>query len=273
MKFISRKIILANTNVPRKPRVVVPASAGEGLDKYQAQNLKLPSGGNVRGTPIPWHHESIPDHVYHVTPKTKEVLDSGMLLAGGKGGLGGDNRDQHVSLTTSPLVAKGLKRDMMGMANLAKNTPDHPGYDDPEKLEQWHRQFLPALREQSNKEGWDFDPQKIGNFPDESGPYKLRYGLQDWMNHYYQHRDSWADKQAGGYGKPHEFKNPLFYDLNKPETMKQWREVDPTNVGIIKIPKEHLNTGSLMTDFDLGRNHLDEVRHYGDIPLHKVDNR
>lgn len=272
MKFISRKIRIANGG-SRRPRVIVPASSGEGLDKYQAQNLKLPSGGNVRGTPIPWHHESIPDTVYHVTPKAKEVHDSGMLLAGGVGGLGGDSRDQHVSFTTSPLVAQGLKRDMINMSNLTRTVPPHPGYDDPTKLEEWHRRLLPSLVNQSHTEGWEFNPQGIGNFQDESGPYKVRYGLSDWMNQYYQHRQSFGDKQAGGYGKPHGFKNPLFYDLDKPETIKNWQSIDPSNVDIIKVPKQQLNTGSLMTDFDLGHNNLEEVRHYGDVPLPKVDNR
>jgi hypothetical protein len=72
------------------------------------------------------------------------------------------------------------------------------------------------------------------------------------MNAYFMARDFQAD-----------ILNPLFFS-----TGEQLARIDPAKVGYVAIPKENLNTGALLTDFDLNnRFGLREIRLYGDVPL------
>ena len=263
--FTNKILIKKAQNVePNKPRVIVPAHLGEGLDKYQAQQLKLPSGGNVRGTPIPWDHPNVPDEVYHVTTNIPAVKQSGMLLAGGIGGLGGDARDQHVSMTTSAPVAHGLKRDMRMMANVAKVAGPEPPFRTPER-EAWGKKVVPMLAQEAQKQGWEWktatNPQYEHSHAD--------YGLGDWTSNFFHARDSAMQKydENGNttwqHPQKNSLKNPLFFGVKS----DYWGGIDPKNIDVVNVPKQSLNTGSLVTDFDLGQQHLEEIRHHGDIPV------
>jgi hypothetical protein len=225
-----------------KQRVVVPPHE-EFVGTKPYMDLVQPSGSQVRGTVIRHDDPSIPDHLYHVTTNLPAVKESGYLRAGGEGGLGGDKKDQVVSMTTDPEVAHGLERDIKFMAGMhQKHGPDRAWDDERGQEPERGQRIWDDFNNEAKKYNFKFD---------EPHPHQLRsYNLKDWATMFYQYRSS------------HGVRNPIFFgDLS---------HVNPDHVGTVKVPKKNLGgSGALITDFDreAGRHGLSEIRAYGDVPL------
>jgi hypothetical protein len=83
------------------------------------------------------------------------------------------------------------------------------------------------------------------------------YNLKDWLYTFFMTRTSLTG-----------ITDPIFMSSEE-----ELRKINPDHVGIVEIPKNNLDTGALLTDFDWvgGKGFgLDEVRLYGDVPLSEV---
>ena len=97
-----------------------PSLYGKDGKELFSQGIKQSSGAPIRGVVISPDDPIIPDTVYHVTTNLSGVLSSGVLKASGQGGLGGDNKDQIVSMTINKDVADTLKDDLKLSVTVAK---------------------------------------------------------------------------------------------------------------------------------------------------------
>ena len=249
-----------------EPRVIVPAEAGEGIRENSDWNSggalrwSQPNGATVRGIPIDVDDPRVPDTLYHATTNLPGVQATGMLRAGGVGGLGGDAADNMVSMTTSPEIAEGIARDLRTAATISRMpTPtvtethsrtmsngqtyqyETSEWTSPEAGQEYQARVIAALQQQARTEGWEYTPEFISEHA-QSG---------DLLRAYFSTRSY----QAG-------IQNPTL--MTDRETLAR---IDPDKVGVLQIPKDALRTGALLTDFDLGRRGLEEIRSYGDVPL------
>lgn len=218
-------------------RVIVPASAAEPGTDAKTTRIAQPSGTWVRGTVITADDPRIPDIVYHVTTNLPAVRESGMLLAGGVGGLGGDPSDQVVSMTIDRDIAVQLEADIRLNAIVMKLTPD---------------EAFARLTAEARSEGWA--DEWLGQPFVEDGRMLRRsdgepwYGPHDLLSTYFSARS-----------RPTGKRNPLFF-------FEYGRDVDPNKVGLVEIRKADLDNGALLTDFDLDNPYgLQEIRCYGDV--------
>jgi len=251
-----------------RPNIYVPVSAGIGKDRYAVQEVTLSTGGFVRGTPITWDDARIPETVYHVTTNYSSVLADGLLRGAGIGGLGGDKRDQLVSLTISKEIARNLEYDIRFMAHLANIIgiePERPS----SKRPAWGRRLAALLQAEAQAHDWTCY-LNIFSEAEAALMKKQGYAVPEWTPELEDF--SYAEKAFGDWTRwffleratNNNEKNPIFISAEASD----WSQVDPDNVQMIAIPKENLNTGALITDFDLGQNHLEEIRIYGDLPVH-----
>ena len=177
----------------------------------------------------------IPDTVYHMTTNLPEVQKDGYLMAGGKGGLGGDAHDRIVSMTLDPGIAQQLVDDVkLNAAAWQSNDP------------------VAVYTAQADKEGWGDKWRTSWPFKD-GQPYEhLGYSAGDWSSAYFPIRQSTTGAR-----------DPLFFG-------DSGKYVDPERVGVVALPKENLDNGALLVNFDLDRPSpwtLQEIRSYGDVPL------
>ena len=239
-----------------RQRVVVPPQPH--LHGREIVNMELtqPSGSPVRGKPIDARDPSIPERVYHVTTNLPAVRLSEHLRAGGEGGLGGDAKDQVVSMTTDPEIAHHLEHDIKFMAKMHhKHGPD-PDVDFNHETKEWEgsnpergKRIFDDFQEEGKRTG-----TAIPDIYDDKSIHRT-YGLRDYARVFYNERSSVTGKQG------RRIRNPLFFgDLS---------HVNPDHVGVVTIPKKNLaGSGSLITDFDRDNPHgLSEIRAYGDVPL------
>jgi hypothetical protein len=239
------------------PKVHVPDDP-----KYHGKkdhNINQPGGAPVRGTPIPHDHPSVPETLYHATSDLPAVLASGHLRASGEGGLGGDQRDRVVSLTTSRRVAEMIAREMKRTSSLARRVGPAPPFDTPERAA-WGKEVAQTLEGWAAEDGIPWKP-----FDPQTHDFVYRqYGLGDWLTQYYTFREGRADYQSLKQGDEHaHLLDPQFWDAER-----VLPRIDPDKVGIVPVPRSSLDTGAMVTDFDLGNAYgLREVRHYGDVPL------
>lgn len=185
----------------------------------------------IRGDKIDLSDKRIPEKVYHVTTNAPAVKSSGYLRAAGEGGLGGDKSDRIVSFTTNKKVANQLENDLKEVSKIGNENLT------PSETQEY-------LRKIALKDGWEFDFGYTGEISPSNTPFSI-------VKDYYTQRSRFTDKV-----------NPIFLDgsvLN----------IDPNKVEIIQVDKKNLDTGALITDFDLGKNKLDEIRVYGNVPLKK----
>jgi tRNA nucleotidyltransferase (CCA-adding enzyme) len=207
-----------------------------------------PSGAGVRGAPILPFDPRLPDRLYHVTTSRPSVLASGHLRAGGAGGLGGDNRDQIVSMTTNREIAERIEKDMRFVAQLARDFPTPEAQGAPRLV--WAQGLIERLRAYAEEDGW--------KWRGEDAHHQLEsYNLKDWLYTFFMTRTSLTG-----------ITDPIFMSSEE-----ELRKINPDHVGIVEIPKNNLDTGALLTDFDWvgGKGFgLDEVRLYGDVPLSEV---
>jgi hypothetical protein len=247
------------------------AEPGTTASDMNIRDIKQASGASIRGTVISLDDPRIPETVYHMTTALSAVEDSRELSAAGKGGLGGDDRDEIVSLTINEQIAKQLVLDMQLAAVVSKEFgPTEPEWKyigggeripiDPQTGEEmtreeaieWSRSLLKRINQlDQNTPDWDFRGGPVNMFADEV-EFDPGYAVSDWLTSFFVHRES--DNR--------ELKNPLLYG-----TTEEMGQLDPEEIGYFAIPKENLDTGALVTDFDLGRGSLEEIRVYGDVPL------
>jgi len=252
------------------PRVFVPEEAGEGVTTSSDWNsggetvYRQPGGGTVRGVPINADDPRIPPVVFHATTNLPAVLDSGMLLAAGQGGLGGDKQDNVVSMTIDRQIADQIAADMKLAAEVGRMLPPlvprtiTNTYDDgrqssyevndydatPEEVTAAVNQTNDYLKDIARSQGWEFTNLDV--YTEEQ---RARFKPKEIVGQFFSNRRYQTD-----------LKDPLIYtdDL---------RSFDPSKIGVVAVPRENLKTGALLTDFDLGRGHLEEVRLYGDVPI------
>ena len=204
-------------------------------------------GQTMRGDPISWDDPMIPDSVYHVTTAGSNIMGDGMIRAGGKGGLQGDDNDKIISLTTDREIAEGILRDMRLMHSVV-NTEDA---DDAVDL---LRMQAAELGVNLTEASWE-DIRRTGRSA----------GNHEAAKFYFVHRD---DPKRQNQGK--KIPDPMFFGFNG-DRAKKFARIDPEEFQLIEIPRENLNTGALVTNFDVGSGGgLSEVRIYGDITAGSV---
>lgn len=222
-------------------------------DKYSG--LTQPSGASVRGTPISANDEIIPDTLFHVTTNLSAILDSGKILAGGVGGLGGDDRDKMVSMTISKPIAEQILRDLQFVSHIVRiNYPasETTGYRTSERVTS-NRKVLGAIINQIRADGWS-KKWRDAFLEQNSHRHQLEsYRATDFLRAYFVYRQSAL-----------QIKDPII--ISRAETLAK---INPKNMGIIQIAKTALRTGAMVTNFDVGRGHLEEIRIYGDVPIGK----
>jgi len=249
--------------------ISVPASQiPPGIKDFELNGMGISqrSGAPIRGIVIGWDDERIPETVYHMTTALNEVMESDELSAAGVGGLGGDAKDQIVSMTIDQDIATDLAHDTrlaaMVSAEFIESEPDVEYIGDGERISR-----DPVSREEVDHYEWSRSVlDRLGELDELGGDYRFdfdremyehsRYAVSDLMSQYFFGRES-----ATG------VENPLFF--TPPEVLAQ---IDPENVGIVAIPKDNLNNGALITDFDLHKGYgLKEIRSYGDVQLEGAD--
>lgn len=266
-------------SVPGYTSEIYVAVDGQGIppgskagDLYLEQ-VRQPSGAPIRGTTMALNDERIPEWVYHMTTNLPGISGANEISARGVGGLGGDERDEIVSLTISEEIAKQLTHDMRLAIQISQEffptEPDYRFNDETKEWEafnkdtgetitskeeaEWHRKLIQRINEldkpSTEASGWEFRGGPVNVLDEDHTPH---YGVHDWFNQYFIARESHTDAL-----------NPVFY--TDPEVLMK---MDPAKVGYARIPKANLRTGALLTDFDLGnRFGLKEIRLYGDVPL------
>ena len=253
-----------------KPRVIVPvgtAPPGTTSAEMNGKGIKQPSGAPVRGTVIDIDDPKIPDTLYHFTTHARAVEHEGILRARGKGGLGGDSHDQVVSMTTDPEIADSLKNDMQfaaryGKAMMVNPPPPREWNEETKKWEgdrtEWCRNVVsPLLKEKAKQDGWEYDPMTNAVLAPQE------YGPRDHMMSYFSAREYRNHDMGDPKPIPAKFRDPLIY-ADIPDLAK----LNPDDIKVVKIPKENLRTGSLLTDFDLDNSFgLKEIRSYGDVQI------
>jgi len=229
-----------------------------------------PSGAPIRGRAMSPDDPRIGERVYHMTTALDAVSQAGELSARGVGGLGGDKTDQIVSMTVSRQVGDQLVRDMRMMAEVSREfAATEPIYDwnrethvhqrldratgQPMDTMTWLRPLLSRFGEYAPQYGFSFSVADVAAYygMQEEQVGTMDYTLREWGNQFFQMRSRYTG-----------VRNPLFFSDG--ETLAR---IDPSQVGLVSIPRENLRTGALLTDFDLGTNFLEEVRLYGDVPL------
>lgn len=221
------------------PKVVVEHRPDLVGQRVLGNTVTQPSGAPIRG--VVMDPSEVPDTLFHVSPKAQQILDSGVLRAAGSGGLGGDNRDQIVSMTVDRDVADNIADSMRLVARLTSEF----GADskDKDRAAGIHRR----LQEQARSEGWEFTQDED----------RLPTSMGSQLNPYFWQRESATGK-----------KNPLFMNLDP----AKWEGVSEDDIGIVEVPKKSVvDSGALVTDFDIGQGGLEEIRAYGDLRLPSGD--
>ena len=265
-------------------------------DKYEPTwYVRNPETGKSTGVLLsrPLSRDEIPETLYHATTNMSAVRGSSMLLGRHDGGgLGGGGREG-VSLTTSradaELIAKELRREIV----LAKNPPrDTPALR--AALEAFAREdekdgglsdgslqgavdfavhnaeganYMAATREW-NGESWESSPPRTGD--------SLELGLashtHDAFGAYLQLRAREAEQalfpsttvaqhtdfRFGDKYAP--FKNPIILG-----DAKDFRRLDPANIGVVELSKESIPAEALVREGT--DDFLHEVRVHADVPL------
>lgn len=200
------------------------------------------SGQTPRGTPISPTDESIPQTLYHVSPAYNQILSDGVIRAAGDGGLGGDDADRIVSMTTKREVADNIVESMQAAIRLSNS------YNASDSPEDNTERFMDELRKYGNPTDSDRRQlEALFRYNDVSGAIK----------YFFTARES-AASRAGREERP----NPLFFG----DVYDKFSRLTPEDVGIVEIDKSDLDNGSMLVDFDLNKpGGLSEVRMYGDI--------
>ena len=233
--------------------IVVPEDSKVYGIEAGIHRLSQPHGAPVRGTPISLDDSRIPDTVYHMTTNAPAVRESKKLIAGGVGGLGGDDRDKIVSLTINKEIAHQLADDTKLASEISRMGGGK--YKSSERIEE-SRAIIKRLIQEMEKEGWD--SPRFREYDDNHFEYMHEsYNPKEWLSQYFSVRA----RATSNLGK--EKRNPLFFTDSE-----VLAKVNPENIDVIEIPKSALRTGAMLTDLDLDNPYgLQEIRIYGDIPI------
>lgn len=262
-----------------RPRISVPMDPdGIGLTRktnddskslaYERwrDSMQKRTGQLVRGDPIAYDDPRVPDTLYHATTNLPGVMADGVLRASGAGGLGGDARDRIVSLTTKPEVASQIAADLHLVGSLGREFGDMPEQTWNDKTKTWGPDRTPYgqrigayLREEAERQGFDFHKEYPDRSPEQQEiDRRFRDGMEShqdlggWINQFFMSRQTQT-------GVP----DPIIF--NGTVTAKA---INPDHVGVVQVPRANLDTGALLTDFDLERKRgLSEIRVYGDVPV------
>jgi hypothetical protein len=232
------------------PRVVVAAQGVPvGVPAYY---LRQPSGAPVRGRVIGLDDPCIPPVLFHVTAALAQVRRAGRLLAGGSGGLGGDQRDQIVSFTTRREVAEQLASDMrLVIAAARASGGPAPAYWWDEQERRWR----------GDRSEWGERVARV--LADDLSTDTRGFGLLPLQLQSYNFSDllvSYFGWREGARRIP----DPMFFGA----TQEGWAGRRRRDVGVVEVPRSALATGALITDFDLNNSYgLAEIRIYGDVDL------
>lgn len=226
-----------NVTVPDNPsfhNVTREDELGFGNPAYgEAQQAWRSNGQTLRGEPISPTDDRINDTLYHVSPAASEIIESGTLRARGDGGLGGDSNDRIVSLTNDRETAEQLLSDMMFTARYAQRTRD----GDNSAARQ-------IMQDDARRHG--FDPDSVPTIED------IARDRESALSLYYNNRQT----QAG-------VTNPVVFG-----SLEKFEQVSPEDIAMVEVPKENLDNGAAVVNFDLGRpGGLNEIRVYGDINI------
>lgn len=259
---------------PDEPKVYVgekdALAHGTKDTEWNGAGFHQPSGAPIRGEYIALDDPRIPETVYHMTTNMSGKEEAGIIRRGGKAkatALGGDPDDQMVSLTIDENIASQLASDMRFVGSISREYLERPTHEFVEETENPHwvwkdSQDEHVLSDQEMKEFGQHLADRINDL-DESRPPSFRFephadypqgsmSVKDEMMRYFQERE-----RQGGAGNP-----VLFGEI------EGWATINPQNVGYIAIPKANLDTGALITNFDLGNQFgLKEIRIYGDLSL------
>jgi len=228
-----------NISVPGSPEfygVTRIDDRGYGNPKYdELRALGEDKNQTIRGVPIDPDDPSIPDTLYHVSTDVASVRRDGTLRARGAGGLGGDSRDSIVSLTVNSETADQLESDMRLMAQISRNL------DNPDE-------YIRLVKDDMNKYGTEMTERQETKLraaleSDPSGAYRLYFVMRSMV----------------GSEPP----DPMFFD----NATERFADMNPDSIGIVQVPKQNLQTGAMVTNFDLGQDSLDEIRIYGDVNI------
>ena len=231
--------------------VVVPDDCEVHGVEAGIHRLSQPHGAPVRGTPISIYDPRIPDTVYHMTTNAPAVRESKKLIAGGVGGLGGDDRDKIVSLTINKEIAHQLVEDTKLASEIGRMGGGE--YKSPERIKE-SRAIIKRLIQEMEKEGWE--GPRFREYDDDHFEFMHEsYNPKEWLSQYFSVRSGVTSRL----GK--EKLNPLFFTDS--ETLAK---INPENIDVIEIPKNALRTGAMITDLDLDNPYgLQEIRIYGDV--------
>jgi hypothetical protein len=227
---------------------------------------------NVQGRAISVRDSRVPNVLYHVSPFSQAIDADGILRAGMAGGLGGHSganpriADKFVSFTTDANVAEGIASDMRLAARLVRTTDADEAMmllrqDAKENGLEWS-QFV--YRDETNserlrrvKQGLDV-PRWEFSAPD-GEVISLRQIAEEEpieaLLSYLPIREYLG-------GRP----DPLFFDLDM-SLRGAFRNIDPSDVSVVSVPKANLDTGAFLENFDLstGASGLREIRVHGDV--------
>jgi ElaB/YqjD/DUF883 family membrane-anchored ribosome-binding protein len=215
----------------------------------EAENYFLRYGQKLRGVPISWRDERIPDTVFHVTTASRAVRREGMLRAGGQGGLGGDTKDRIISMTVDRAQADQIKEDMLLAFDIARAAD----------VEEVVELIIDDARRYGVADSSSFNSwltQEASRDFEVFSDFNRGMLLTSYL--FSRERD----------GGP---KNSYFADISN--TFANLRTREREDIDVIDIPRERLDTGAMLVDFDMSRSSegLGEVRLYGDITLNGSD--
>ena len=213
-----------------------------GKQPYELRDYNDTYKQTIRGVPISLDDPIVPDELYHASPAASKIMTDGTLRAGGVGGLGGDKKDRVVSLTTDRAIAEGIAADMRLVVNIAKaNKANDRGAV---------LAFLRKNIEDSNIELAQDNLKRLEYLAD-TGDVKQA------INEYLVMRES-----AGG---P---RNPIFFNLD----LDKMASYNVEDIGVVSVKKNDLDTGAMVTNFDVGKGFLEELRIYGDVNISGITN-
>jgi len=212
-----------------------------GKEPWDVQSWSRQFGGSiVRGRPVDVDDPRVPDKVYHVTPYLPDVFKDGTLRARGEGGLGGDSQDRIVSFTVNRAIADQLVSDMRLVSDLAKAGKAND-----------LSEFRALIIKDQQRHNAFLSPQQV-----ETVERSFQNGgAKSGINQYFSSRET-----AGG------IPNPLFVG----DYVDNFAKLSKDDIGIIEVDRENLRTGAMITDLDIGRGNLDELRVYGDVNVSRA---
>jgi hypothetical protein len=193
----------------------------------------------------PMQRSEVPEELFHVTSDMQGIMSDGMIRVseGLNRGAGGYSGTGAVSTTASREVAEVLRNDLIAFATIKTFRTNQEALD-----------FFLDLARKSN-----FDEAGLARMTDRAAeisrseratPADLGKALfNDW---------SFSRRHYGG--------PPSSIVLGDP-VGPYWQTVRPENIDIIPMRKNMIPEDALVSNYDLGRNSLEEIQVFSDISI------